>query len=145
MANTLTLLRKKRAAGSNVVTYVFQCVLSGSYVSGGAIGTAGETLNFNSASNPRFLNRPKLPTAPSASIPAATDIRITRVPGGFDAQIEKNAVLPTPSNYVLRLFGAGSGAAVPAELASGTYASVGPLLVEATGLVIEVDVPSKFA
>jgi hypothetical protein len=145
MANVLTLLRKKRAAGSNIITYVFQCVLSGSYVNGGAIGVAGEILNFNAAANPKFISRPKLPTAPSGKSPDATDIRITRLPGGFDGQVEKNAVAPTPSNYIMRLYGAGSGAALPAELASNTYANVGPALVEAAGIVIEVDVPSKFA
>src|ERR1700690_160886 len=146
MSNTLKLIRRKKSAGSSIITYVYQCLLSGSYVNGGAIGTPGETLNFDTATNPNFVSRPKLPRGPSGKTPAASDVRITRIPGGFDAQIEQNATLPTPANFVLRIFTAGSGNAAPVEMSAGTYASNGPALsADTTGLIIEVDVPSKYS
>lgn len=140
MANQLTFLRKKKAAGDSYITKVFQCALSASYVQSSGIGTAGETLNFNAALNPGYAARTKLPgviLGSTDALPPNTAFRVTPY-SGFTAQVEQNATSPTPNNYVLRIF-----ASDGTELASGTYASVAPDLLLAP-LVIEVDVPQKY-
>ncbi len=144
MANTITYLNSRRAAGDNIIVKRYKVVLTGSYVSGGAIGTPGETLDFTKVLNPGYAARPRIPGGPAAKLPANTDFHVAVVPGGYAAQVEQNATLPTTANYVLRIFAGGSGAATPAELASGTYASVGPALT-ASPVIIEVQVPLKYA
>ena len=142
MANTLTYLRKKKSVG-NYVTKVFQCALSLSYANGGAIGTPGETLAFNSALVPSYPERPRIPSTILGStqqLPPNSAIRVGPY-SGFTFQVEQNATNPTAQNYALRIF-----ASDGTELSSGTYASVAPALVAAgfKGLTIEVDVPLKY-
>ena len=143
MANTITYLNSRRAAGDNNIIKRYKIALTGSYVSGGAIGTPGETLDFTKILNPGYAARVRLPGAPAAKLPANTDFHVVPNLSGFTGQVEQNATLPTTANYALRLFGAGSGAATPAELASGTYASVAPALLTEP-LIIEVQVPQKY-
>lgn len=137
MANTLTLINKKRSAGDNRVRFTFKCVVSGAYAQGGSIGTPGETLSFNTALNPTYIARPKLPGAPAGKLPANSDIRITRCPDGYDALVEQNAASPTQANYALRIFGSGN-----TELGTGAYAA--GLTADTTGFLIDVDVPLKY-
>ena len=142
MANTLTYLRKKKSVG-NYVTKVFQCALSGSYTQSTGIGTPGETLAFNSAANPGYDARTKIPSTLNGStqeLPPNSAFRV--IPAfGFTAQVEQNATNPTAQNYCLRIFTADG-----TELGSGTYASLAADLVLAgfKGLTIEVDVPLKY-
>ena len=143
MANTITFLNKRRAAGDNIETFRYKLALSGSYVNGGAIGTPGETLNFTSILNPSYAARPRLPGPTGAPLTPNTRFRVI-CPGGFTGQVEQNATAPTNANYALRLFGGGSGNAQPTELSSGTYASVGAALT-ASPIIIEVDIPQKYA
>lgn len=115
---------------------------TGSYVNGGAVGVPGETLNFNTALNPGFLSRPKLPTGPPAArLPTASDIETPNNVNGYTLQVEANATNPTPANFVGRLFAAGSGNANPVELAAASYASYG--LTNAV-FVVEFAVPAKY-
>lgn len=141
MANALTFLGKRISIGSRVIKR-FTCTLSGNYALGGAIGVAGETLNFNTATNTIKAARPRIPNGGSTGqlIPN-TDIEVSSVPNGYLAQVEQNAVSPTAANYVLRIFASGSGAAAPVELANGAYAAA----LTGAPLVIEVAVPTKYA
>lgn len=140
MANVLTFLNR-RLNMPTTVTKRFKCVLSGSYVNGGAIGVAGEVLSFNTALNPQIASRTKIPAGPPAArLPANTDIEVANVPNGYLAQVEQNAVLPTPNNFILRIFAAGSGNAAPVELSAGAY----PAALTSAPLVIEVNMPAKF-
>jgi hypothetical protein len=152
MANTLTFLGVyHNMPGTAIKRYA--CTLSGSYANGGAVGTPGETLSFNTALNPNKLARPKLvgATPGSGRIPSVAngDFQVVNAPTGIIAQIENNAVSVggvvsvLPSNMVMRLFGGGSGAAEPAELASATYASYGLTLTNAI-IIIEVNLASKY-
>lgn len=143
MANVIKFLGANRAAGDNVIIKRYQVTLSGSYVSGGAIGTPGETLDFSKVTNTGYAARPGIPGAAAGKLPANTDFKVI-CPGGFSGQVEQNSSSPTIKNFALRLFGAGSGAAAPAELASGTYASVGPALTAST-TIIEVRIPQKYS
>jgi len=145
MANALKLNRK--IITPHNVIWEFLCTLSGSYVASSGVGTPGETLSFNTASNPKYIARPKIPglvNGSTAYLPKTEDIKVLNNPGGFDAVVEQNATAPTPANYCLRIFGGGSGAAQPAELASGTYASVAthitdePLVIQVYGAVKNV-------
>lgn len=142
MANTIAWLNSSRAAGDNTIVKRYKVTLSGSYVNGGAIGTPGETLDFTSISNPGYASRVRLPGPTGAPLQPNTSFKVI-CPGGFTAQVEQNAASPTNKNYALRIFGGGSGNAEPAELASGTYASVGAALT-ASPLIIEVVVPAKY-
>ena len=142
MANVLTYLRKKKHIG-NYVTKVFQCALSGSYAQSAGIGTPGETLAFNSALNPGYAERTKLPgvmNGSTSNLPPNSAIRVQPA-SGFTAQVEQNAANPTPQNYCLRIF-----ASDGTELGSGTYVALAAALVAAgfKGLIIEVDVPLKY-
>ena len=145
MANALALVRKRII--KNFVIWEFTCTLSGSYTaSGGVTGTPGETLNFNAATNTYKLARPKIPglvNGSTSQLPKTGDIEVVSIPGGFTAQVEQNAVSPTPANYALRIFAGGSGAAAPAELTTATYASQAPLIL-AEPIVIQVTAPLKF-
>jgi len=141
MSNMLTFLGKQKGAGSQVVKQ-YTCALSGSYANGGAIGVAGETLNFATALNPKYAARTKLPGAINGSIanlPANTAFTVPPL-YGFTFAVERNAVSPNTTNYVLRIF-----ASDGTELASGTYASVAAALVAAgaQAIVINVTVPLK--
>jgi len=141
MANALAFLGKRITIGTPIIKR-FTCTLSGNYVLGGAIGVAGETLNFNTATNPGMKSRPRVPNGgPSGQLVPTTDIEVTQVPNGYTAQVEKNAVNPTAANYVLRIFAAGSGNAAPVELANGAY----PAALTGAPLVIEFAVPQKYA
>jgi len=136
MSLALTLLSKKRAVG-NKITYQYKGVLSNNYTNSGGVGnvgTPGETVNFDAATNPNLVARPKLPRGPAAKLPANTDCRVY-LPNGYDGQIEQNANNPTAANYVLRLF-----TTAATELGAGAY----PAGLTAEPLVIEVDVPSKY-
>lgn len=142
MPNTIKFLGTRRAAGNNNVIKRYQVTLSGSYTAGGAVGVAGETLNFNGVLNPGYAARVKLPSGPPAArLPANTDFAVADSPAGYTGQIEQNAVAPTPANFVLRIFAGGSGAAAPAELASGAYAAA----LIATPFVVEVQIPQKYS
>lgn len=139
MAAALTAVRKKKGLGS-FITLVIQCVLSGNYTNSGGVGNAGtpgETLNFTNITNTLKLARFKLPQAPAGKLPPNTDIRVTRCPAGYDAQVEQNATNPTAANYVLRIFTTGG-----TELGAGAYPTG---LTDVTGLVIEIDIPNKYA
>jgi len=138
MANILTLIDKQRAIGNKVI-FRFKVVLSGSYAQGGAIGVPGETLSFNTALNPNYIARPKLPGAPAGKLPANADFLLRNLPAGFDGRVEQNATLPTQANYALRLFSSGG-----TEISTGAYSSVGATLVDATGITIEVTVPARY-
>lgn len=137
MSNVLSIIHKKKAAGDNKLTFVFQCKLSGAYVKGGAVGVPGETLSFNTALNPGYISRPKIPNAPAGRLPANADIRVVRAPDGYDALVEQNATSPTPNNFVMRLFSSGD-----TEIASGNYAA--GVTGDTTGFIIEIDVPQKY-
>lgn len=138
MANTVALIDKKRAAGSNKITLIFQILVTGSYVTSTTLGVAGETIAFNNASNTKKIARGKLPTSAAGILPPNSAIRVVRSPDGYDALIEQNAVAPTPNNYVMRLFGSGDSA-----LGSGAYAAA--VLADTTGFIVEVVLPSKYA
>jgi len=134
-------LNSARAAGDNIVTKRYAVTLTGSYTAGGAIGVAGEVLNFTTPSNAGYAARTKLVSPPAAKLAANTDFTVI-CPGGFTGQIEQNATLPTAANFILRLFGGGSGNAAPAELTTATYASQAPALA-ASPVVVEVKVLQK--
>lgn len=139
MANQLTLNEKPQSI-SNVATWEFLCQLSGSYVQGAAVGVPGETLNFNAALNPNKLERAKIPAAPAGRLPAFDDIEVVNTMQGYQAVVERNATLPTPANFVLRIFTAGSGNAAPVELSAGAY----PAALTANAIVIIVTAPSRY-
>jgi hypothetical protein len=136
MANTVALIDKKRSV-ANWITFVFQILVSGSYVTSTTIGVAGETINFNGATNTKKIARPKLPGAPAGVLPPNSRIRVTRAPDGYDALVEQNATLPTQANYVMRLFTSGDTA-----LGSGAYAA--GVTADLTGFIVEVDVQAKY-
>ncbi len=138
MANTVTILDKKRAAGGNKMTFVYQILVTLAYVTSVTVGVPGETINFQTASNPKKIARGKLPGGPAGVLPPNTAIRVTRAPDGYDALVEQNAVAPTTANYVMRLFTSGDTA-----LGSGNYAA--GILADTTGFIVEVDVPQKYA
>lgn len=145
MANVLTLLGKALLGpggpGGRVI-WTFKCVLSGSYVQGAAIGVPGETLAFNSALNPLKLARPKIPAGPPAArLPATDECEVINTLGGFTARLEQNAASPTPQNFALRIFQAGSGAVQPAELTAGAYPAA---LTDSNGFVIQVTAPLRY-
>lgn len=141
MANLLAYLGKYLQIGTPTIKR-FSCTLSGNYANGGAIGTPGETLAFNSATNTGKKSRPKIPNGGSTGqLVPSTDIYVTECPNGYSAQVEQNAVSPTAANYALRIFAGGSGAAAPVELASGAY----PAALTGAPLVIEVLVPTKYS
>lgn len=143
MSNTLAFIGKRIGAGNSPIVKRFLCTLTGSYVAGGGVGIAGETLAFNNASNAGYKARPKIPNGgASGTLPANTDFETVTVPNGYSAQIEKNAANPTANNFIMRLFEGGSGAANPAELASNTYASYG---LSGAQILIEVLIPAKYA
>jgi len=139
MANVLTFIGRKLNMPTTV-TKRFSCLLSGNYAQGLAIGVPGETLSFNTAKNPNFAARTKLPSSPGGVLPATTDFEVVTCPNGYSAQVEKNAVAPTPNNYVLRIFAAGSGNAAPVELGAGAY----PAALTGAPIVIEVSMPAKY-
>lgn len=146
MANTLTIVHKRRAAGDNRIAFVFKCILSGSYVQSSGIttgiGSPGEILAFNNALNPNFIARPKLPSVLNGSLgalPQTNDVTIEGMPAGYSGRVERNATSPTANNFVLRIF-------TPAgtELTAGTYASVAPALIDTVGVIIACQVPAKY-
>lgn len=139
MANVLTINEKFQSI-SIVSQWEFFCQLSGSYVQGGAAGIPGETLNFNAALNPGKLGRAKIPSAPAGRLPDFDDLEVINTLQGYQAVIERNATLPTPANFVLRIFTAGSGAAAPVELSAGAY----PAALTAKPVVIIVTAPSRY-
>lgn len=138
MANTVTIIDKKRAAGGNRITYVFKILPTGTYLTSATMGVAGETIAFNNALNPKLIVRPKLPTNAAGVLPPNSAIRVTRTPDGYDALVEQNATAPVPNNYVLRLFSSGDTA-----LGSGAYAAA--FVADTTGIIVEIDVPQKYA
>jgi hypothetical protein len=141
MANTLTYIGKDLGAGAEVYKR-FTCALSGNYAQGGAIGTPGETLAFNSAAYNGKPSRPRIPSVVNGStsaLPKNTDFEVF-VPDGFTAQVEQNAANPTANNYALRIFFAGSGNADPVELGTGAY----PAALTAAPILIKVRVPLKY-
>lgn len=139
MANTLKYLSKDIGAGNVAVYKNFSCQLSGAYVnSGGAanIGTPGELLSFNAATVANFAPRPRIPAGPPAArLPVQTDFQVF-LPQGYDAVIEQNATLPTPANFVLRIF-----TTAGTELGAGNYPAA--LITEA--FLIKVRIPAKYA
>jgi hypothetical protein len=142
MAGTLTLNNKYVLPHAVIWEFLFQPT-AGNYTNGGAVGTAGETLNFNAALNPKKLARPKIPSVINGStsaLPKATDIKVENVVAGYTAIVEQNAVAPTASNFVLRIFAAGSGGTIPVEL--GTVAYTAPQLLEP--FVIQVAAPLRY-
>lgn len=141
MANVLTFLGSDRAPGPFYIKR-YQCVVSGSYVNGGAIGVPGETLSFNTSVNTALRARAKLPANGAGRLPANADFRVVRNPEGYVGQIERNATSPTPNNFAMRIFAAGSGAANPVEIASGAYLAA--LIADPTGFIIEVRVAQKY-
>lgn len=142
MANQLTFLGSDRAPGPFFIKR-YKCTVSGSYVNGAAIGVPGETLSFNTAINTALRARAKLPTAAAGRLVPNIDFKVVRNPEGYIAQIEQNATSPTPNNYVMRIFAAGSGAANPVEIASGAYLAA--LIADTSGFIIEVRVSQKYA
>jgi hypothetical protein len=119
MANTVQL--NKKYTLPHAVIWEFLITLTGTYPNqSGAIGTPGETVNFNGASNPNKLARPKIPAGPPAArLPQTSDIKVLNAPAGYDAVVEQNAANPTPANFAMRVFAAGSGNAAPQELGTG--------------------------
>lgn len=139
MANAVTFLRTRRAAGSDFNTKVFSVTVSGSYTQSSGIGTPGETLAMNSASVSGKPARPKLPSTmngSTANLVPNSAIRVVRGPAGYDALVEQNATSPTAQNYVLRIFASGGS-----ELSSGGYP--GAVSGDTTGFIVEFDVPQK--
>ena len=143
-ADTLTYVGKRLGIGPKVVKRFTYTLASGnSYTNGGAVGVAGLTLAFNSAALSGKPARPRIPNGgASGTLPANTDIVVVNTPNGYIGQVEQNATNPTAANYVLRIFAAGSGAAVPAELASNTYATYAGLT--GSTFEIEVTIPAKY-
>lgn len=139
MSNTVTIVDKYKAAGGNKVVKVFKILVSGSYLTSTTIGVAGETINFNAALNPNKIARPKIPSTilgSTANLVPSSQIKVVRAPDGYDAIIEQNAVSPTGSNYVMRIFTSGDTA-----LGSGAYAA--GVTADTTGFIVEVVVPLK--
>lgn len=140
MANVLTFIGRKLNMPTTV-TKRFSCQLSGSYTQGGGIGIPGEVLSFNTAAYTGRPARIKIPAGPPAgNLPLNTDFEVVSVPTGYSAQVERNATAPTPNNFVLRIFAAGSGNAAPVELSAGAY----PAALTSAPLVIEVLLPAKY-
>lgn len=145
MANTLKL--NKKTTFAHKVVWEFLCTLSAGYTNGGAVGVAGETLNFNGASNPNYFSRPRIPSVMNGSLdalPATADIKVKNSPGGYSAVVERNAVAPTAANFVMRLFGGGSGNANPAELATAAgYLATYPGILNEP-FIIQVEAPLRY-
>ncbi len=142
MSNTLTYSDKIKAAGDSIITKIYKVVVSGSYTQSSGIGTAGETLNFATAGNPKYAARTKLPggLGSTAELPSASDFEVQPL-YGFTFAVEPAATSPTTANYVLRIF-----ASDGTEVSSGTYASVAAALV-ATGaapILVKVRIPQKY-
>lgn len=138
MANVLTLVSK--IILPHQVQWNFSCLLSGSYVSSNnTIGTPGETLNFNAALNPYKLGRPKIPAGPPAArLPTAQQCEVTNTINGFAGIVEPNATLPTPANFVLRLYTSGG-----TEMTAQAYSSSGALLLTEPFL-IQITAPLRY-
>ena len=139
MAASLSFLNKDIGAGNNIVWKNFQCTLSGNYTNSGAaanVGTPGETLSFNTALNPKYLSRPRIPNGGSTGQLLAASDFIVQLPQGYDGIVEKNATNPTANNYVLRIFTTSA-----TELNAGAY----PAALIAEPFLIKVRVPSKYA
>jgi hypothetical protein len=142
-ANTLSFVSNQHSAGDNVIYKLYSAVLSGSYTQGGAVGVKGEVLNFQTALNPGYAARTKLPGVINGSndaLPTSSQFEVFPV-YGYEFQIEQNAVAPTTANYIMRIFTTGG-----TELGSGLYSSVAPDLVAAGAqpIIIKVRVPAKY-
>jgi hypothetical protein len=109
MAGALTLTRIRNE--EREIERQFTFVPSGSYAAGGAVGVAGETLNFETALNPNGLRRHTL-----AGTFDVNDFEIYREPAGYAAVLEANAVSPGFTNVVLRFF-----TTAATELSSAAY------------------------
>lgn len=135
MANTIKLNRK--IITKALVIWEFLVSLNTNYLnSGGVVGTPGETLNFNGASNPNMSARPKIPAGPPAGrLPAMQDIKVLNEVAGFSMIIEPNANAPTPANFAGRIFGSGGN-----EMASGAYSAA----QQAEPFVVHVYAPLKY-
>jgi hypothetical protein len=116
MPGTLSLI-KEIGPRPGYSQRIYNFVPSGAYVQGGAVGVAGETLNFLTAANPNGLPHPAPGALPT---PTDKDVFVEKCPGGYTAVIEQNAVNPTIKNMVLRFFTSSnteiSSAAYPAGL-----------------------------
>lgn len=135
MANSVVLNRKIILKGFAI--WEFLITLSGNYVnSGGVVGTPGESVNFNGATNPNMLARPKIPAGPPAGrLPATSDCNVMNAVAGFDAVVEQNAVNPTPANFAMRLFSSGGN-----EMAAGAYSAA----QKAEPYIVHVYAPLKY-
>lgn len=135
MANTIVL--NKKYLLPHVVIWEFLVTLSANYVSSNnTIGTPGETLNFNGASNPNYIARPKIPAGPPAGrLPGNNDVKVLNAVDGYDAIVEQNAANPTPANYVMRIFSSGN-----TELGAGAYSAA----QKAEPYIVQVSAPLKF-
>jgi hypothetical protein len=100
MPGALTLTKVR--AEDREIERQFTFVPSGNYTAGGAIGVAGETLNFETALNPTGLRRHTL-----GGTFDVNDFEVYRCPSGYDAVLEANAVNPGFTNVVLRFFTSG--------------------------------------
>jgi hypothetical protein len=130
MAGTLSLIKEiGPRPGPSVRIYAF--VPAGNYLQGGAIGVAGEILNFLAAANPNGL-----PHANPGALPTPTDkdVFVEKCPGGYTAVIEPNAVNPTIKNMVLRVFTSSN-----TEISSAAY----PAGLLGQNIMIQMSTPQK--
>lgn len=130
MAGTLSVIKEVGPRpGPSVRIYVF--VPSGAYVQGGAVGVAGETLNFLTALNPNGVPHAKPGNLPT---PTDKDVFVEKCPAGYTAVIESNATNPTISNMVLRFFTSSA-----TEINSAAY----PAGLLGQNVVIRMETPQK--
>jgi hypothetical protein len=61
MANTIKFLGRRLGMSGSPGVKRYAITVTGSYVQGAAVGVAGETLNFNAASNLGYRSRPRIP------------------------------------------------------------------------------------
>jgi hypothetical protein len=130
MPGTLSLIKEIGPRPGPSVR-IFSFVPSGSYVQGGAIGVAGETLNFLTALNPNGVPHPRPGNLPT---PTDKDVFVEKTPGGYTAVIEPNAVNPTISNMVLRVFTSSN-----TEISSAPY----PAGLLGQNILIRMETPQK--
>lgn len=118
MAGTLVVKRVDANAG-RVTLRQWVFTPSGNYAQGGGAGVAGETLNFNVGSSAGGIVATN-PTGKPRPTPGGKfnidDFCIDRVPAGYGAVLEANAVNPSFANVVLRFFTTAN-----TEVANGAY------------------------
>lgn len=104
MPGTLSMIAINSDPGAGFITRTYRFVPTGQYTASGAVGVAGETLNFLTALNPTGQRRGKPGALP---VPTVDQFEVARAPVGYQGVIELNSVNPTLANMILRFFTSG--------------------------------------